>query len=89
MEMRKFIKSLIRIKRYKYGWKGDYRNWQQAKMNSLGYDANGILAKVKSATLCVKSGKAEYERASVLFDSIEYSWPLLCALMWVAATNES
>ena len=35
----------------------------------------------------MKRGEAVYERDSVLFDEIEYSWPLLAALMWIAARN--
>lgn len=40
------------------------------------------------ATLQVKEGKAVYERDGVLFDHIEYSWPLLANLMWRAARNK-
>ncbi len=46
-----------------------------------------FLAKVLEATLKVKCGEAAYERDSVLFDEIEYSWPVLSGLMWVAARN--
>jgi putative methyltransferase (TIGR04325 family) len=35
--------------------------------------------------LQVKNGDAAYERDSILFDEIEYSWPLLAGLMMVAA----
>jgi putative methyltransferase (TIGR04325 family) len=35
--------------------------------------------------LKVKSGEAVYERDSVLFDEIQYAWPVLAGLMWVAA----
>ena len=90
MKRSTFIESLIRrIKRSKYGWKGDYKSWQRAKIDCSGYDAGNILEKVKAATLRVKNGTAAYERDSVLFNEIEYSWPLLSALMWVAALNKS
>ena len=90
MKGRTFIESLIRrIKRPKYGWKGDYKSWEQAKIDCSGYEAGNILEKVKAATLRVKNGTAVYERDSVLFNEIEYSWPLLSALMWVAAINKS
>ena len=89
MKRSTFIESLIRrIKRPKYGWKGDYKSWQQAKIDCSGYNAGNILEKVKAATLQVKNGSAPYERDSVLFNEIEYSWPLLSALMWVAALNK-
>ena len=35
----------------------------------------------------VKNGKAIYERDSVLFDEIQYTWPVLAGLMWVAAQS--
>jgi len=66
------------------GWSGNYATWESANAQCTGYDADNILEKVKTATLLVKNGKAKYERDSVLFDEIEYSWPLLAALMWIA-----
>ena len=69
----------------KYGWSGDYPNWQEASSKCDNYDAPVILEKVKAATLKVKSGEAVYERDSVLFPEIEYSWPLLTGLMWIGA----
>ena len=65
----------------------EYATWQDATDNCTGYDAGGILEKVLEATLKVKNGEAVYERDSVLFDHIEYSWPVLSGLMWVAARN--
>jgi putative methyltransferase (TIGR04325 family) len=75
--------SLLK-KNSKYGWKGSYSNWQTAIQHSKGYNASNILQKIKGATLKVKTGEAVYERDSVLFEKIEYSWPLLASLMWVA-----
>lgn len=64
---------------------GPYRNWTVAKKNSIGYADPAIFEKVKTARLKVENGEAIYERDSVLFDKIEYSWPVLSSLMWVAA----
>ena len=52
---------------------------------STGYDSEIILEKTRVALMKVKNGEAVYERDSVLFDKIEYAWPLLAGLMWVAA----
>ena len=52
-----------------------------------GYDADEILARALDAALKVKRGEAIYERDSVVFNHIEYAWPLLSCLMWVAARN--
>jgi putative methyltransferase (TIGR04325 family) len=68
-----------------WGWSGNYKSWEEAENESKGYAAPNILERVKDATLKVKNGKAVYERDSVLFDKIEYSWELLAALLWVAA----
>ena len=68
-----------------YGLTGDYRGWNEAKAASTGYDSEIILENTRAALLKVKNGEAAYERDSVLFDEIQYSWPFLAGLMWVAA----
>jgi len=74
-----------RAKYRRYGWHGDYANWQDARNACTGYDAAAVLDKVKQATLKVKTGEAVYERDGMLFDHIEYSWPLLANLLRIAA----
>jgi putative methyltransferase (TIGR04325 family) len=64
---------------------GNYKTWQEAQRASTGYDSDLILNKVKQALLQVKNGQAVYERDSVLFDKMHYSWPLLAGLLWVAS----
>jgi putative methyltransferase (TIGR04325 family) len=90
MSIKQFIPpiliSLLK-KNSKYGWKGNYSNWQTAVLHSKGYNESTILQKIKEAALKVKTGEAVYERDSVLFEEIEYSWPLLASLMWVATKN--
>lgn len=71
----------------RYGWKGNYENWREAMSHSVGYDSSKILDQVKMATLQVKEGRAVFERDSVIFDHIEYSWPLLSSLLWIGAQN--
>lgn len=70
-----------------YSLSGDYRSWDEAMATSTGYASEIILEKTKAALLKVKSGEALYERDSVLFDEIEYAWPVLAGLMWVAARH--
>jgi putative methyltransferase (TIGR04325 family) len=70
-----------------YGWHGDFDSWAEAKQKCTGYDSSEILVKVKSAALKVKDGYAVYERDSVLFSEIQYSYPLLSSLMWISAKN--
>lgn len=94
---KKQIKSLIppilisllqKIKNRKYGWKGDYRSWKDAKKASTGYDNDTILQKVQASLLKVKNSEAIYERDSVIFDEIQYSWPLLSGLMLAATKTD-
>jgi len=68
-----------------YGLSGDYHSWDEAKAASTGYGSAAILEKTRAALLKVKKGEAVYERDSILFDEIQYTWPLLAGLMWAAA----
>ena len=70
------------------GHYGLYRvctTWDEAKESSTGYDSDLILKKVKESLLKVKNGESVYERDSVLFDRIQYSWPLLAGILWIAS----
>ncbi|MFC2152101.1 TIGR04325 family methyltransferase [Bacteroidota bacterium] len=93
-QFRAIIKSIIPkfmlnfITRFFYGWSGNYSSWEEAIRKSTGYDAKNILEKVKDATLKVKDEIVPYERDSVVFDEIQYSFPLLSGLMWIAAQNK-
>lgn len=88
--------AFVRLVNYFYNSKekeflwlsGDYQSWNEAVAASTGYDSEIILEKTRSALLKVKNGEAVYERDSVLFDEIQYTWPVLSGLMWVAACNE-
>jgi putative methyltransferase (TIGR04325 family) len=66
---------------------GNYRSWEEAVRASTGYDSEIILERTKEALLRVKNGQAVYERDSVVFDEIQYAWPLLAGLLWVAAQS--
>ena len=68
---------------------GRYNTWAEAKRASGGYDNDVILNKVRAALLSVINGEAAYERDSVLFDEIQYSWPLAAGLLWVASQNKN
>lgn len=68
-----------------YKWIGDYKSWDEARKRTVGYDCELILEKTKEALLMVKNGKALFARDSVIFDKIEYSYPVLAGLMWVAS----
>jgi putative methyltransferase (TIGR04325 family) len=68
-------------------WAGDYHSWAEAKKECSGYDSAAILEKCKSSLLKVKNGEAVYERDSVIFNEIQYSWGLLAGLQKAALEN--
>jgi len=72
-----------------FGWSGNYRTWEEAVQHCEGYNAASILEKVKAATLRVKNGDAVYERDSVLFDEIQYSYPLLNSLQFFSEESNN
>lgn len=67
------------------GFFGDYSTWAEASDASTGYDSELILEKTTAALLMIRNGEAAYERDAVLFDEIEYSWPLAAGLLRAAA----
>lgn len=95
---KKFIKHFlppILVKAYQaskksnqYGFFGNYQSWDAAKNETEGYDSDLILERVKESLLKVKNGEATYERDSVLFEQIQYSFPVLAALLKVAVENQ-
>lgn len=71
-----------------YGWQGSYKTWNDATAACVGYNDPEILDKVIASALAVKRGEAVYERDSVLFDEVQYSFPLLNTLKAIAAEND-
>lgn len=65
-------------------WKGNYSSWETALSHSIGYDEDGIINKIVESANIVASGKAPYERDGVVFEQIQYSWPLLAGLLFAA-----
>jgi hypothetical protein len=64
---------------------GDYNSWDEAKHASTDYDSELNLEKTLITLLKGKNGEVIYERDSVRFNEVQYAWPLLAGLMWVAA----
>ncbi len=79
---RLYYRSIRRV-----GYFDNYPTWEAARKASTGYDSNLILERVRDAQLKIKNGEAVYERDSVIFDKVQYSWPLLAALLWIASQN--
>lgn len=75
------------IRNSRYGWSGNYNSWEDAQDAASGYDSDIILQTVHQSLLKVKNGESIYERDSVLFDKIQYNWPLLSGLMYAASKS--
>jgi putative methyltransferase (TIGR04325 family) len=65
-------------------WEGPFSTWEEAAKRCTGFDQAEILDRCKSSLLKVKNGEAVYERDSVIFDEIQYSWPVLASLQKAA-----
>jgi putative methyltransferase (TIGR04325 family) len=83
-----FLVNLYRRSHQRYGWFGDYESWADAVRHSTGYNSREIAEKVLRSALKVKNGEVAYERDSVVFDRIQYSWPVLAGLLWAAIRNK-
>ncbi|HEU5166443.1 MAG TPA: TIGR04325 family methyltransferase [Chitinophagaceae bacterium] len=68
---------------------GLYNNWDEAAKQSTGYNTDLILQKCKESLIKVRNGEAVFERDSVLFDNIEYSWGVLAGLQKAAIENNN
>jgi putative methyltransferase (TIGR04325 family) len=67
--------------------RGNFSHWSDAVAAADGYDTPAILDKQRNAARKVRDGAAIYERDSVLFGRIEYSFPMLAALLLVSGLN--
>lgn len=83
----KLISILKSFRRNDIQFKDWYISWGDAVKNSKGYFQDDIATKVLSSTLKVKHGEAIFERDSVVFDEIHYSWPVLSGLLFAAALS--
>ena len=66
---------------------GPYASWQEAERTTTTYAAPVILERVAASTEKLLRGEAAYERDSVLFDQVEWPWPLLAGLGRQAAAD--
>jgi len=64
---------------------GNYATWEKAQARSSGYAAPEIAQRIHDAAIKVKRGEVPFERDSVVFDHIQYSWPVVAGLLWIAA----
>lgn len=89
--LKKFLKETIppfllkSLKKRSRVWSGKYSSWKEATQDCDGYNQDQILKTVDSAMEKIVSGEYPYERDSVLFEEVQYSWPVLSGLLWSCA----
>jgi len=66
-------------------FEGRFRTWRDAQAASSGYQDKEIVRRVYEAECKVRSGEAADERDSVLFDSVQFSLPIMAALARIAS----
>jgi len=66
-----------------------YSTWEDAENAAEGYDSDNVILKIKNSAKLVFEKKAVYERDSVIFNEIHYSFPLLASLLFVAENSKS
>lgn len=79
------LKAYNKIRNNSYGLFGNYQSWEAAMKDSVGYDSDVILNKVRDSLLKVKKGEAIGEKDSCLFDKNQYSCPVLAGLLRIAS----
>lgn len=72
---------------WRLGYRGHFNDWDHARRASTGYESGLIVERVALAMREVRDGHRMYERDSVLFDEIVYSWPLLAFMLHVSNTE--
>ncbi|TGL16502.1 methyltransferase, TIGR04325 family [Leptospira yanagawae] len=87
----KIIRKILTFFNHKsiYWFRGNFDTWEMALASSSGYDSEQILDKVVEATREVVSGKAVFERDSVLFYKKDYSPVFLSMLYYVISRVEN
>lgn len=58
-------------------WSGDYKTWEEAASECVGYSENSIIDQTFNATHDVVMGRGAFCRDGVVFRNSEYNWPLI------------
>lgn len=83
------IVNTLRWYSFKYGWKGNYKTYEQAKEKCKGYDEDHILNRIIETTYQVKNKEIAYERDGIAYDTVQMNFPLLKTLLYIASTHDN
>lgn len=72
---------------FKYGWKGDYKSFEEANKIAKGYNEQSIVEKIRTTTQKVVAGEVAYERDGIVYDTPKMNFNMLSTLLMVAAEN--
>lgn len=70
-------------------WSNPYNSWEEVELLTTGYHQDNILQKVLNSARLVRDGIYPYERDSVVFNKIEYAWPVIAILQQIALENNN
>ena len=84
-----YILSKEKSKIIEIEWLGFYNKWEDTEKIVTGYDDIKILENCRNAIIKVRDGLAKYERDSVTFNKIEYSFGLTTALLKSSIENNN
>lgn len=97
-QLRKIVKSILPqriIDFYRANfsnstkWVGNFSSWEEALASTGGYSSKEIIEKVYNSTKEVVSGRAKYERDSVLFFEEEFDDDLIDIIKKIILTKSS
>lgn len=83
------ILQTLRWYSFKYGWKGSYRSYAEAKQKCAGYNEDHILNRIIETTHRVKNKEIAYERDGIAYDTVQMNFPLLKTLLYLASVNDN
>lgn len=83
------IVNTLRWYSFKYGWKGNFKSFEDAQKQCKGYDENHILNRIIETTGKVRDKKAVYERDGLIYDEIFINHHLLSTLLLIASKNNN
>lgn len=65
-------------------FRGDFENWEDARVAASGYDSDLILKRTIAATREVAAGRGAFERDSVVFRTADYPFHVITTLLCAA-----
>lgn len=88
MGVKSLLKKLL-LPPLQLEWETGYASWPEALEATAGYDDEAVLEATLAAARAAADGSAALDRDGVLLDEIQYSWPLLAALLYVGQRRGS